>query len=181
MSPKLLKLKNMPLEIRQHQEIIDEAHNLGCVKAKVIHTKNVELGNWVKLQCQYGCSYFGKRFTCPPHSPTVDEMSEILLDYQKALVVQAEDSQQIHELILKLEDSLRKKGFYKAFGIVALPCNLCEVCTIDTFCKYPEKARPTFQACGIDVPRIVNHLEWDNGKIITPCTESHNMGMILIH
>lgn len=181
MTSKITKLKNLPTEVRDHQEIINEANNLGCVKAKVIQTKNIELGNWIKLHCQYGCSYYGKRFTCPPCSPTSDEMSEILMDYQKAIVVQAENSEKVLDLILKLEIVLKKKGFYKAFGIGALPCNLCEVCTIDTTCKYPEKARPTFQACGIDVPQIMNHLGWDNGKVITPCTSSHTMGMVLIN
>lgn len=181
MSPKISKLKSLSSESREHQEIIDEAHSLGCVKAKVIQTKNIELANWVKLHCQYGCSYYGKRFTCPPCSPTTEEMSEILMDYHKAIVVEAEDSEKVLELILKVEESLRKKGFYKAFGIGALPCNLCEVCTIETNCKYPEKARPTFQACGIDVPAIMSHLGWDNGKVITPCTSSHSTGMVLIN
>ena len=74
-----------------------------------------------------------------------------------------------------------RKMYYKAFGICALPCNLCEVCTIDTNCQHPEKARPTFQACGMDVPQIMAKLGWTNGKTITPCTDSHPMGMVLIH
>lgn len=181
MVTKTSKLKNIPTEIRGHQEIIADAINLGAVKAKVIMTKNIDLGNWVKLQCQYGCSYYGKRFTCPPCSPTSDEMSEILMDYQKALAIQMKDSEKVLDVILNLEKNLKKRGFYKAFGICALPCSLCEVCTIDTVCQYPEKARPTFQACGIDVPQMMISLGWNNGKTMTPCTTSHPMGMVLIH
>ncbi len=175
------KVKSYPTEIRDHQTIITDAHNLGAVKAKVILTKNISLGNWVKLQCQYGCVHYGKKFTCPPCSPTNDEMSEILMDYKKAIVIQMEDSAMVLGAVLNLEDKLKKKGFYKAFGICALPCSLCEVCTIETTCQYPEKARPTFQACGIDVPQIITSLGWNSDKVMIPCTDSHPMGMVLIH
>jgi len=84
MDSKMSKITNFPTEIRDHQTIIKDAQNLGAVKAKVILTRNIHLGNWVKLHCQYGCAYYGKRFTCPPYSPTNDEMSEILMDYEKA-------------------------------------------------------------------------------------------------
>ncbi|MGV7221277.1 MAG: DUF2284 domain-containing protein [Nitrospinales bacterium] len=181
MDTKTLKAKNNPTEFRSHQKLISEANDQGAVKAKIILTKDIPLANWVKLQCQYGCEFYGKRFTCPPCSPTSDEMSEVLMDYQKAIIIQMDDSNKVLEAILNLEESLKKQGYYKAFGICALPCNLCEVCTIDTNCQHPEKARPTFQACGMDVPQIMAKLGWTNGKTITPCTDSHPMGMVLIH
>lgn len=176
------KLKSFPTEVRDHQSIISDARKLGAVKAKIILTATIDLGNWVKLQCQYGCSYYGTRFTCPPFSPTSDEMSEILLDYKKAIVIQMEDPEMVLGAVLNLEDNLKKKGFYKAFGICALPCSLCEICTIDTVCQHPEKARPTFQACGINVTQIMSSLGWGDGiPMMTICADNHPMGMVLIH
>ncbi|NIQ03482.1 MAG: hypothetical protein GWM98_26510 [Nitrospinaceae bacterium] len=180
MTTEFSKIRSLPLTTRLHQELIEDAINLGCVKAKVIPIKSITLGHWVKLQCQYGCSYFGKRFTCPSLSPTSDEMSEILLDYEKALIIQTRHSSEVHTAALELENSFKKKGYYKAFALEALPCNLCEECTIESYCLYPEKARPTLQACGIDVPHTLNNIGWEMASASSRCSDHQAIGMILV-
>ena len=52
------KIKALPEKIRLNQELIQEAICLGCTKAKVILTKTISIANWMKLQCQYGCSQY---------------------------------------------------------------------------------------------------------------------------
>lgn len=173
-------IKALPKNIRSNQELIQEALRLGCTKAKVILTKTISMANWMKLQCQYGCSHYGSLLTCPPYAPNAEEMSEVLVDYEKALLINADSETNIRETVIHLENLLKEKGFGKAFALSAQPCDLCDPCTVATKCRYPEKARPTLQACGIDVNETINNNGWDDLGQQTPCAPTHAIGMVLL-
>ena len=173
-------IKALPKDIRSNQELIQEAIRLGCSKAKVILTKTISMAHWVKLQCQYGCSHYGSLLTCPPFTPQAEEMSEVLLEYKKALLINASPETNVREIVVQLEELLKEKGFNKAFALSAQPCELCDPCTIATSCQFPEKARPTLQACGIDVNETINNNGWDDLGQQTPCTPNHSIGMVLM-
>ncbi|QPJ65995.1 MAG: DUF2284 domain-containing protein [Candidatus Nitrohelix vancouverensis] len=180
MDSKDSNVRDFPEDIKANQEFIREALDMGASKSKIIDARSIVLGNWVKLQCQFGCENFGKMHTCPPHSPMADETSEILLDYQKAILLDADDDKNMNEIVLSLETKLRSKGFYKAFALSAQPCDLCETCTVETHCKYPEKARPTLQACGINVQETMDQQGWEPSNSWQPCSPKNNIGMVLI-
>lgn len=180
MTSDLPNVKRLPTQRIASHQVIQEAEDLGSVKVKVIAIPEIALANWVRLRCQFECSHFNQRFTCPTFTPTPDEMNDILMDYNRALVVEAPSSEDVHRLILGLETRLREKGFFKAFGLDGLPCNLCEVCTIETRCQHPDKARPTMQACGIDVSQTLLNIGWDFAVKFQPCTEGHTIGMVLL-
>ena len=175
------KIKALPENIRLNQELIQEAISLGCTKAKVILTKTISIANWMKLQCQYGCSQYGSLLTCPPYTPDSEEMSEVLIEYDKALLINASPEVNVREIVVHLEKRLKDKGFSKAFGLTAKPCDLCEPCTIATNCQFPEKARPTLQACGIDVNETISSNGWDDLGKQSPCTPTHAIGMVLMY
>ena len=174
-------IKMMPESIRSNQELIQEALDFGCAKAKVISTKAISLAHWVKLQCQFGCSNHAKLFTCPPFTPESEEMAEILEEYDQALLIYADQDTNVQEIVIHLETRFKQKGYQKAFALGAQPCKLCDPCTISTFCQYPEKARPTLQACGIDVKATVNNNGWKDVIEHKPCSDSHPVGMVLLH
>ena len=173
-------IKMMPESIRSNQELIQEALDFGCAKAKVISTKAISLAHWVKLQCQFGCSNHARLFTCPPFTPESEEMAEILEEYDQALLIYADQDTNVQEIVIHLETRFKQKGYQKAFGLGAQPCKLCDPCTISTFCQYPEKARPTLQACGIDVKATVNNNGWADVIQHKPCSDSHPIGMVLL-
>ncbi|MFQ5449646.1 MAG: DUF2284 domain-containing protein [Nitrospinaceae bacterium] len=173
-------IRQLPLSIRTNKEVIQDALNSGCIRAKVILTKTIVLGHWVKLQCQYGCPFYGKLYTCPPHTPTSDEMADILLDYHKALLILTGQDSHLLNLVVGLEEKFKSKGFYKAFALCSHPCDLCEVCTLDTQCKFPEKTRPTVQACGIDMQGTVLKNGWGDLSPIHPCATDCNIGLVLL-
>ena len=176
----LEKIKELPKNIRFNQELIQEALKLGASKAKLILTQTITMANWVKLHCQYGCSSYGVCLTCPPYSPSVDEMNDILPEYEKALLINASPETHTAEIIIQLENYLKAKGFNKAFALGAQPCSLCEPCTFSTNCKHPDKARPTLQSCGIDVNETIHNNGWDDLGPQTPCTPTHAIGMVLL-
>lgn len=173
-------VKSLPENTRSNQELIQQAIDLGCTKAKVILTKTISMAHWMKLQCQYGCSHYGSLLTCPPYTPNVDEMAEILPEYEKALLINGSPETNVREIGILLEKYLKDKGFNKAFAMCAQPCNLCEPCTIATNCQHPDKARPTLQACGIDVNETIHNNGWDDLGPQTPCTPTHAIGMVLL-
>ncbi|MGQ9597642.1 MAG: DUF2284 domain-containing protein [Thermoproteota archaeon] len=41
-------------------------------------------------------------------------------------------------------------GYYSAFGLTSGPCPFCEKCNLK-HCVHPRLARPSMEACGIDV------------------------------
>lgn len=173
-------IRQLPLEIKPNQEMVQSALGKGASRAKIIWTKNIAVATWNRLQCQFGCQHYAKLHTCPPHSPNSDETSEILADYEKALLIYAVANQDMREIVVSLENSFKTKGFYKAFGLCSRACDLCETCTIDTFCKYPEKARPTLQGCGIDVQRTAFINGWGDVSPNKPCADMQNIGMVLL-
>ena len=173
-------VKKMPKNITSNKELIQEALDLGCTKAKVVLTQSISIANWVKLHCQFGCSQYAKLLTCPPCTPDSDEMAEILNEYKTALLINASPDTNVQEVVVSLENSFKKKGYYKAFALGAKPCDLCSPCTISTFCQYPEKARPTLQALGIDGQSTIEKNGWTELSNQKPSSESHTIGMVLL-
>jgi len=53
--------------------------------------------------------------------------------------------------VANLEREMFLDGYYKAFAMACGPCNLCRECTLSHPCKYEDFARPSMEACGIDV------------------------------
>jgi predicted metal-binding protein len=81
-------------------------------------------------------------------------------EYSKGLLVQIENISPVdrprlryefRKIVVDLEREIFLDGYYKAFGIGAGPCRFCEVCDTNEPCKHPRKARPSMEACGIDV------------------------------
>ncbi len=131
---------------------IQRACQLGALEATVISPKDIVTAEWVRRKCQYGCDGFGERLTCPPYSPTPQETRRMLDEYDTALLIHCpSEESDILTLIFTLEREAFLSVYYKAFGMSAGPCVLCDECNVQTLCRHPEQARPSMEACGIDV------------------------------
>jgi predicted metal-binding protein len=137
-------------------ELCRVAVSLGAEDARVIEAKEVVVGNWVRLKCQYGCDGYGRSLACPPFSPTPEEFSRVLGEYRHAILVRIEPpdlsefSLFCHDLMLRLEREAFLRGHYKAFALATDGCPYCEECNLES-CIHPEKLRPSMEGCGIDV------------------------------
>jgi predicted metal-binding protein len=160
--------------------LIKKAVELGCEQGIVIHTNTIVIARWVQLKCKYGCDEYGKKLTCPPHSPSYEEMREILREYHKALLLHGRMSWQMRYMTAEIEKAAFSLGFYKAFGLGAGPCKLCENCVTDSTCIRTAEARPSMEACGIDVYQTVRNnnlrIETLKGKI----DEVNIYGLVLL-
>jgi predicted metal-binding protein len=65
-----------------------------------------------------------------------------------------------------MEGELFRDGFYKAFVMLSGPCSRCSPCAKSEGapCHFGMRARPSMEACGIDVYRTA----WNNGFPIKP-------------
>lgn len=144
-----MKAKKVPS--RSLESCCRRAVALGARSAKVIPTSRVVTAPWVRMKCQFGCGGFGGCLTCPPYSPTPEQMRRILDSYRRAVLVHVDDRQHdLKGLVVKLEREMFLAGYYKAWGLGSGPCRLCEVCNLKK-CKHPGLARPSMESTGIDV------------------------------
>ena len=127
------------------------ARKYGAREAKLISPQTVVTAPWVRIKCQFGCGGYGGCLTCPPYSPTPSQTQEILAGFKKAILIHGDEHSDMRKIVARLERETFLAGYYKAFGMGAGPCSLGRTCDVEEGCRYPEEARPSMEAAGIDV------------------------------
>ncbi|OPY55218.1 MAG: hypothetical protein A4E49_00519 [Methanosaeta sp. PtaU1.Bin112] len=150
---------------------------------RLIPTEMIVVSDWVRLKCRYGCNNYGNHLGCPPFTPTPSETRAVLSAYRNAVLVRFEakpdpklsakhagralnnSAAKMQKTVAELERTAFLAGYYKALGMNALPCTLCDTCVIGEIqkkdqavfdldsikCRNKEIMRPSMEACGIDV------------------------------
>ena len=158
---------------------------MGVDGAKVINPRSVVTAEWVRMKCQFGCSGFRMSLCCPPHTPTPDVTRKVINSYQKAILLhrrlpKGEKTKSFNETIVNLEIKIFLDGYYKAWSMGSGPCRLCKECDLATSCRHGFEARPSMEACGIDVFKTAR----DNGfpiEVVRTHDEERNIfGLILV-
>ena len=132
--------------------------------AKVIEPRSIITAEWVRMKCQFGCSGFGQGHCCPPYTPTPDVTRRVIDSYHKVILVhrrlqKGERSRSLTQTVVRLEREIFLDGYYKAWSMGAGPCRLCQTCDTTVPCQHGAEARPSMEACGIDVFKTAR----DNG------------------
>ncbi len=127
---------------------IQLAKEYGAHDAKIIDAATVRTAAWVQMKCLYGCGVRGLH--CPPNTPSYKQTQEMLDCYRTALLVHGKKTARPGSFIVKLERDVFLAGYYKAFAFKDGPCQLCAACN-GKECVQPREARPSMEACGIDV------------------------------
>ena len=144
------------------------AMEMGVEGAKVIDPGSVVTAEWVRMKCQYGCPGFGMSLCCPPRTPTPDTARKVIDSYRKAILLhqrlvkgekRAGGRGAFSKAIVRLEIEIFLEGYYKAWSMGSGPCNLCKECNLSGSCRNGLEARPSMEACGIDVFKTAR----DNG------------------
>jgi len=123
------------------------------------------------------CGSYGRNYTCPPKVGSLSEIKERLKDYSHGYLFQysremdlkkdwkklIQSKDDFHNMILKIEDYMKKAGKDNVWGLIGGNCGLCETCAIqkDKPCRHPDKARASLEAIGIDVIGLCNTLGLD--------------------
>ena len=81
--------------------------------------------------------------------------------------------------VVALEREVFLAGYYKALAFGAGPCNLCKSCP-EEGCKHPDKARPSMEACGIDVFSTARNNGYPIEVVVDESSEQNYYGLLLI-
>jgi len=175
--------------IKLLEKYVKRAKQLGVTNAKIIDTKTIVVANWVRLKCQYGCNGYNKYLTCPSFSPTPEYMQQVIKEYKTGLLLQIEKIpperedyiwQRLKRTVVKLEREIFLDGYYKAYGLSSGPCHFCKRCDTTKRCKNPYLARPSMEACGIDVYQTVRNNGWNLEVVKTRKSHCSYVSLILI-
>jgi len=146
----------------------DYALKSGATSVMQIHPSSVVTAPWVRWKCQFGCGGYDSSYCCPPHTPTFEETRKVLDSYYRALLFHIKTSltrgresllKKYRHSLIDLEGEMFKDGYYKAFVFLAGPCDVCKECSKDAGepCINRYRARPSMEACGIDVFQTVRN------------------------
>ena len=162
-----------------------KALELGVDEAKVIDPRSIITAEWVRMKCQFGCHGFGMRLCCPPYTPTPEVTRKVIDSYEKAILLhrrlkEGERAKGLNENVVRLEIEIFLDGYYKAWSMGSGPCRLCKECDPKGLCKHGNEARPSMEACGIDVFKTAR----ENGfpiQVVRSHEEEGNIyGVILV-
>ena len=162
-----------------------EVLETGVDGAKVIDPRSVVTAEWVRMKCQYGCPGFGASLCCPPHTPPPDVTRKVIDFYQKAILLhrqlrKGEKSKPFNETIVNAEVKIFLYGYYKAWSMGSGPCRLCKECDLTVSCKHGYEARPSMEACGIDVFKTARDNGFPIDVVKTHGEERNAFGLILV-
>jgi predicted metal-binding protein len=167
------------------QNYVEKALEMGVDGAKVIDPGSVVTAEWVRMKCQFGCPGYGISLCCPPRTPPPEVTRKVVDSYEKAILLhrrlkKEQRSKVLNETIARLEIEIFLDGYYKAWSMGSGPCRLCKECDLTGPCKHGYEARPSMEACGIDVYKTAR----DNGfsiEVVRTHDEERNVfGLILV-
>lgn len=154
--------------------------------------RSIITGQWVRMKCTYGCPGYGKRKTCPPHIPPVQECAAFFREYKRGLLfhfaIKFKDpkmmnpwSHKVNRKMLDLEKNVFLAGFQKAFVFPQAPCRFCKDCASTAEgCRQPYLSRPTLEAFGVDVYGTARMLGYPIQVVRDYSQEINRYGLLLI-
>lgn len=148
----------------------------------IIETADIPFSSEVVSMCEENrCGKYGTCWTCPPGVGNISDIERWVKGFKNAAVFTCkyalEDSFDIEgmlegkertKLVLNgiIEKLLADNQNFGALGCEG--CNICEKCTYpDAPCRFPKKAIPAVEACGIHVAQLakkvgVNYINGTN-------------------
>ncbi len=159
--------------------LVQMALDKGALNAKVIDPKTVETADWVRWKCRFGCDGYASSLVCPPHTLTPAETRRMLDEYEVGVLFESAMGE-TKRIAVALERELFLAGHYKALGLGAGPCELCDECAFDEGCRHAEEARPSMEGCGIDVFATARKHGFVINVVRTRRDPQHYYGLVLV-
>ena len=134
-----------------------------------ITTEQLTFSEKVREACKANyCGRYGKSWTCPPGAGPWEDLRDHFKSYPHALVFTTkhdlEDSfdvegmdegRKLHDLVDEYVVKMLADEMERHELAGAGSCSICSKCTYpDAPCRFPEKARRSMEACGIDVVQL---------------------------
>lgn len=165
----------------------DKALELGATAAKIVRAAEIPVDERIVMKCRIPrCFGYGTSAHCPPHAPKPAEIREILKGYEwavfftldvapevivrdRATIREREGAYQtVFKIVNEIESLAFYDGHYLAFGLGAGSCRhtFCsqhESCQAleGKRCRIALRSRPSMEAVGIDVYKMIAAAGWD--------------------
>lgn len=125
------------------QKVITKSKSKSSGHAKLINTDKIVIDPRVRWKCRIPlCFGYGMNLNCPPHSPTTEEMREIVKCYEYAILVSFYppvknhifpgfltrghgDVNLLNQMVSEIEAEATYLGYYLAMGFKGGPCVGC--------------------------------------------------------
>jgi len=169
------------------QRYQDKAMELGATRVKIVRTDEIPVDERVTMKCQIPlCFGYGVGANCPPHTLKPAELRPLLEKYHWAVFFVCEIPssvvvrdkatikervaayQDVYKIVNGIESEAFYDGHYLAFGFGAGSCRhtFCgqqEDCAVlkGTKCRFSLRSRPSMEAVGIDVFKLVASAGWN--------------------
>lgn len=170
-------------DLRKYRE---KAVELGATRAVIVETGAIPVDDRVTLKCRIPiCFGYGAGANCPPHTIEPGRMRALLGKYgwavffvceiPSAVVVRDKATikervaayQNVYRIVNAVESEAFYDGHYLAFGLGAGSCRhtFCgqqEDCAVlsGKKCRFSLRSRPSMEAVGIDVYRMIASEGW---------------------
>ncbi|MGC8492588.1 MAG: DUF2284 domain-containing protein [Syntrophobacteraceae bacterium] len=163
------------------------ALELGATKACVVQAGQIPVDERIPMKCRIPrCFGYGTGAQCPPNTMKPAELREILSKYEWAVLFikdvpseviirdkatikeRVKAYQDVYSIVSEVESAAFYDGHYLAFGFAAGSCRHtfcgqmddCQAMTGGK-CRFSLKSRPSMEAVGIDVYKMVAMAGWD--------------------
>ena len=153
-------------------------------ETKKFNIDHITIDQTVRDMCaQNSCGQYGKNHMCPPLIQGINEWKKEISFFKHALIVtkvypkknsfdlkaMIEGMADFNNRLLKVKESLvNRMNGKKILVLGAGSCSLCKKCASieNAPCRFPEKAFPSVEACGIDVIRLCREIgvNYNNGQ-----------------
>ena len=165
----------------------DKAIEMGAANVKIVRADEIPVDERVTLKCQIPrCFGYGVSAHCPPNTLRPEELRNLLRGYRWAVFFTREVPpevivrdkatikervaayQELYKMVSEIESSAFYDGHYLAFGFGAGSCRhtfcgLQKNCLAlqGERCRFSLLARPSMEAVGIDVYKMVAAAGWE--------------------
>lgn len=156
----------------------------GFSENKEFDTDRIILDQAVRNMCrQNTCGQYGKNHMCPPAIKGLDEWHKDIALFKKGIIVTKayslknkydmqsmfEGALDFHKTLAQVKEDVESFNPHDHFLFLgAGACTICKECTYkeDEPCRFPEKAFPSLEACGIDVMSLSKSagVKYNNGE-----------------
>jgi len=165
----------------------EKALELGATSVAVIRAEEIPVDDRVVMKCQVPrCFGYGVSAHCPPNTMKPAELREYLKKYKRAVLFikdvppevivrdkatikeRIDAYQEVFKIVSEVESMAFYDGHYLAFGFGAGSCRhtFCSqqkscLAMEGQRCRFSLLSRPSMEAVGIDVYRLVASVGWD--------------------
>jgi predicted metal-binding protein len=175
-------------EIMAHLMRLKEiAMGLGASDARIVTTDMIPIEDQVVEMCREPlCECYSTSANCPPHVMKPKEARKWILFYKVAMLFKIDVSprllfsdesfdvfRKIYVICSQLENLSSELGYVRSKGLAAGSCKsvfcrntLCDALLKGGKCRYPSLGRPSMEALGINVFRLVKKVGWKIHPII---------------